>query len=74
VQIKEIQTFPRHIDTDNKIFISPNAFKKSNLVGDLIIFSASYFLPDLLESFAQSTRVRNTADALWDMAGKSLCF
>jgi hypothetical protein len=40
---KKYYTFPRHVDTDNKIIINPNAFKNSNLLGDRIFFSAAEF-------------------------------
>jgi hypothetical protein len=33
-KLKKSYTFPRHVDTDNKISMNLNAFKESNLVGD----------------------------------------
>ncbi len=51
----KIVNFPRHLDTDNKIFISVNAFKISNLVGSRIFFSAAEFFPRTSQkSFAKS--------------------
>jgi hypothetical protein len=43
VQIKEIVNFSRHVDTDNKILISSNAFKKSNFIGGQIFFLSDEF-------------------------------
>jgi hypothetical protein len=43
-----------NIDTDNKIFIITNAFKKSNLVGGRNFFSAAEFSTGLAGKFAKS--------------------
>jgi hypothetical protein len=42
------------VDTTNKIFINPDAFKKSNLAEGRIFFNGQIFPPDWLAGFAQS--------------------
>jgi hypothetical protein len=47
---KKYYTFPKQVDTDNEIFMSPNAFKKSNLVGAGFFLSGRIFPPDWSEN------------------------
>jgi hypothetical protein len=52
-----------HVDTDNKIFINPNAFKNSNLVGDRIYFSAAEFFGEPAGNFCHALATLQSPDA-----------